>query len=113
MTNQVEVRHGSCITRGERLGFEHPNGEWELIEFYLPIDGQKQGWVNKRNLRPAPFKNLLGVQFNTSGRSFFSVEFVKSHRFNFHPLTPIDMFGYVYLSDEDQASFWEKFKDNK
>lgn len=113
MRDEVEVMHGQCITRGKRLGFEHPNGEWELVEFYLPIDGQKQGWVNKRNLRSALFKNHLGLEFSTAGRSFYRVEFVKSHKFNFHPMTPIDLFGYVYLSEKEEREFWKKFKEAK
>lgn len=113
MNNEVEVRHGECITRGRKLGFEHPNGEWDLVEFFLPIDGQKQGWVHKNNLRPACFKNLLGVNFNTSGRNFYLVDFIKRHKFNFHSLTPIDLFGYVYLSNKEERDFWDKFRGDK
>lgn len=111
--NHIEVRHGDSITRARRLGFEHPNGEWELVEYFLPVNGRKTEWAHKSKIRPAPFKNLLGANFNTSCRSFYLVDFIRKYKFTFHQSSPIDMFGYVYLTDKEEKDFWEKFRERK
>jgi hypothetical protein len=110
VNKDISVKQGTTILRAKLMGFEHPSGEWQLVEYYLPVNNRKVGWAHRSCIMPANFKNLLGVEVKTYGRNFFQLEFLKRYKFNFSQSTPIDMFGYVYLNDKEQEDFWEKFK---
>lgn len=103
------IKHGNSITRGKRLGFEHPSGNFELVEYYLSIDGRSQGWVHKQDIRTAYFMQLLWDTSHMTRSNHIRADFLKHHGFKIPNETPIDIFGYAYLSKEDEKAFWDKF----
>lgn len=112
MILDVMVIDGDIINRAKRLNIDHPNGRYELVEYYLPVNGSKTGWAVKANTRPAHFRQL-DVNATTNERNLIHTRFLKAHGFSFSNMVPIDMFGYAYLSNDEQEKFWQKFKNNK
>lgn len=101
------------ITRAKDLGFEHPNGEYILVEYYLPVNGQRIAWAKKRNIHTAIFKNTLDRNATMIQKNSISVQYIKDHGFNFPNTVLIDIWGHAYLPPEMEAKFWTKFKERK
>lgn len=106
MKHDIMVLNGINIDRAKLIDVDHPNGEWILVEFYLPIDNRKVHWVLKTNTKPAYFRQLDWNAKAFTGTQFH-IDFVRRHKQTFsNPL--IDIFGYVWLSEDEQKNLWQK-----
>lgn len=105
----IMVKINDTIHRAKYwLDVDHPSGEWVMVEFYLPVNGFKTQWVKTTNIRPAYFMQLLWDE-TIAQRSCISAEFLKQYHFHIPANTPIDIWGFCYLNDDQQRAFWQKF----
>jgi len=110
MKHDVWIKDDNVISRGKVIDVDHPDQRWALVEYDLPFKGRKTYWVLKTNIKPAYFMNAIDASL---GGSSIKVDFIREQNFNPKPNTPIDIFGYMYLDQEDEDKLWKKFRDKK
>lgn len=110
---EVIVKHDNQLDRAYCLGFEHPNSEMILVEYFLPVNGSHFGWAKQGSdsISGCYFQQLVFDE-TTACRNAISIQYLKDHKFHIPSNTLTDKFGYAYLTCEQEEAFWNKFRNN-
>ena len=114
---EVAVRHQTMVQcdRARCLEFNHPSNGHVLVEFYLPVDGFKRAWVKNgaENIAACYMRNMVSVPGPKRSGNQLRISFLKEHKFHIKQDMPIDDYGYVSLTAEQESVFWDLFKQGK
>jgi hypothetical protein len=111
MKRDIMVKINDTIHRAKVWGdVEHPSSEWMMVEFYLPVNGFKTQWVRTCNVKAAHYMQLEW-DMQMAQKNCIAISFLKKHHFPIPSQTIVDVWGFCYLNEDQQAKFWKKFKD--